>query len=498
MLFIHDHRFILFHLTNKFSRRRKIYKRSFVSYELNQNAMAETGFNAYEVLGLPADSDEEAIKQKYHELAKKYHPDKQNNKSEEEVAKAKELFGKIQKAYEILTDNEARSAHDIVISEAPDYSKRPGGDAPLEVELLIYITSWGISRIDGHETLNLKISIESYWTDHRLRGWPKGKELPDDLWRPEVFARPFSTVKDEEGPTIFDRNVNDGRVRYSLPLSDMNKKLDDDFDRLKNFPYDCLRLDTFLCLSGEHRLESSKDITLKLGRTLVSGKEAHIICPAHFRSGEFIMTGMSYGLGFHTSPNMKDQKYIDLVFSCHLKRDPTFYKYKAIYPTMAIVLVSLATYSMDAADLGDRMETVIGMFLTSFAIQWTVMERLPPTPYLNNVDLGLVSALSAMGMIIVSHCTAYRISKYDEEMAATCDWVFLIAIVSLYSISQVALIFRMNKFSGKGAGRMWKEGNAFFNRMCTITEGYYCEFSTSNWSLGQTNVGEKVVDLKNF
>ena len=58
MLFIHDHRFILFHLTNKFSRRRKIYKRSFVSYELNQNAMAETGFNAYEVLGLPADSDE--------------------------------------------------------------------------------------------------------------------------------------------------------------------------------------------------------------------------------------------------------------------------------------------------------------------------------------------------------------------------------------------------------------------------------------------------------
>ena len=304
MLFIHDHRFILFHLTNKFSRRRKIYKRSFVSYELNQNAMAETGFNAYEVLGLPADSDEEAIKQKYHELAKKYHPDKQNNKSEEEVAKAKELFGKIQKAYEILTDNEARSAHDIVISEAPDYSKRPGGDAPLEVELLIYITSWGISRIDGHETLNLKISIESYWTDHRLRGWPKGKELPDDLWRPEVFARPFSTVKDEEGPTIFDRNVNDGRVRYSLPLSDMNKKLDDDFDRLK-------RKRSVRKASTKTNCTPRKEMAAMLTRTSQSTTGAPATCAPASESGS------------HAEIEKPNDWACSLVISCRLFADKT-------------------------------------------------------------------------------------------------------------------------------------------------------------------------------
>ena len=189
------------------------------------------------------------------------------------------------------------------------------------------------------------------------------------------------------------------------------------------------------------------------------------------------MTGITYGLANHSSPNMKEQAYEDLLVSLHLKRDPTFYKYKAIYPTMAIVIVSLATYTMDAADLGDRMETVIGMFLTSFAIQWTVMERLPPTPYLNNVDLGLVSALSTMGLVIAGHCTTYRISKYNEELAATCDLVFLIIIIIAYISCQLALHFRMKNLSGKGAERKYKEGNEFYHRMVTIDKGYYikCE-----------------------
>lgn len=58
----------------------------------------------YAVLGIPNDSDEADVKKAYRKLALKYHPDRQNGKSEEEIAKASAMFVKIAEAQDILTD----------------------------------------------------------------------------------------------------------------------------------------------------------------------------------------------------------------------------------------------------------------------------------------------------------------------------------------------------------------------------------------------------------
>ena len=51
-----------------------------------------------EILGVPKDSDENKIKLAYLKLARKWHPDKNPNQSEEDAAH----FKKILKAYETL------------------------------------------------------------------------------------------------------------------------------------------------------------------------------------------------------------------------------------------------------------------------------------------------------------------------------------------------------------------------------------------------------------
>ncbi len=62
----------------------------------------------YEVLGVPKDAAEPAIKKAYRRLAKKYHPDLNKDKPKEAEAKFKELS----EAYEILMDREKRSLYD--------------------------------------------------------------------------------------------------------------------------------------------------------------------------------------------------------------------------------------------------------------------------------------------------------------------------------------------------------------------------------------------------
>jgi len=61
--------------------------------------------NYYEVLGVPRDATQEEIKNKFRVLAKKTHPDKTKEDSEEAMAK-------LNKAYEVLSDEELREKYD--------------------------------------------------------------------------------------------------------------------------------------------------------------------------------------------------------------------------------------------------------------------------------------------------------------------------------------------------------------------------------------------------
>ena len=59
----------------------------------------------YEILGVEMDATYEEIKKNFRELAKKTHPDKTKEDSEEEMIQ-------INKAYEILSDKTSREKYD--------------------------------------------------------------------------------------------------------------------------------------------------------------------------------------------------------------------------------------------------------------------------------------------------------------------------------------------------------------------------------------------------
>ena len=61
--------------------------------------------NYYEILGIPRDATQGEIKKKFRELAKKTHPDKTKEDSEEEMVK-------LNKAYEVLSDEVSKKKYD--------------------------------------------------------------------------------------------------------------------------------------------------------------------------------------------------------------------------------------------------------------------------------------------------------------------------------------------------------------------------------------------------
>ncbi|CAM9382746.1 unnamed protein product, partial [Choristocarpus tenellus] len=81
----------------------------------------------YDVLGVGRGADSSEIKKKYFELAKKYHPDKNQDNPD-----AKKKFQEITEAYEVLGNAESRSRYDQFghAGVDPNMGGGPGGQDP--------------------------------------------------------------------------------------------------------------------------------------------------------------------------------------------------------------------------------------------------------------------------------------------------------------------------------------------------------------------------------
>jgi len=75
----------------------------------------------YDVLGVDRDADEDEIKQAYRKKASEYHPDVSDDPD------AEEKFKKIQKAKEVLTDEEKRQAYERMGHERFEQAEKRGG-----------------------------------------------------------------------------------------------------------------------------------------------------------------------------------------------------------------------------------------------------------------------------------------------------------------------------------------------------------------------------------
>ena len=84
--------------------------------------MAKRDF--YEVLGVDRNADADALKKAYRKLAIKYHPDRQQDKSDAEKKEAEEKFKEAAEAYDVLSNPDKRARYDQL---GPDGYDQMGG-----------------------------------------------------------------------------------------------------------------------------------------------------------------------------------------------------------------------------------------------------------------------------------------------------------------------------------------------------------------------------------
>lgn len=147
----------------------------------------------YEILGVSETATLEEIKKTYRKLAMKWHPDKWMNKSLKEKEEANKKMKEINKAFEILGDEELRKRYDsgeTVFSDFSDYETEIKSEAKRKeeelrrrevniIDLELQILKLEMKALDRSSTLN-EIGAAFCFTLPRVRA----EDLNPILWQP--------------------------------------------------------------------------------------------------------------------------------------------------------------------------------------------------------------------------------------------------------------------------------------------------------------------------
>jgi hypothetical protein len=147
-----------------------------------------------------------------------------------------------------------------------DWKTRPGrSKGPTKIDFVIAFKKWEISNTNGKEILTWEGTIEMYWFDERLVGYPAAFGMPETIWRPKpIGAKGLNLGLAESGKQIpkFGKTpdgLSDGSINLKVNffLGDGGVNLSDQLQRFKAFPFDSVRMDKYVFFFNPCKEEDS-------------------------------------------------------------------------------------------------------------------------------------------------------------------------------------------------------------------------------------------------
>ena len=383
-------------------------------------------------------------------------------------------------------------------SDAPVWSDAPA--KPVAVEIVLCIRKLEVQQTHS-EVLVMRATLEVYWDDARLIGFSTADGVPPEIWRPQFSACVGLKMPEAEAykqiPEFYKKeDASDGRLKMHIPMhfGEEGWNLNDDLQRLRVFPFDGARVDLSVVLGGRRR-DTNEDVQISLrranmpGRVEKCGPVQHIDWNAARRSGEYEILAVGLGVSHHYVPTAykharhgPDAQRVAFVFSIHVQRACYFYVWKGMVPLYSVAVFAFVTFALEPNEIGDRIGVVAALFLTTYAIQYVTIERLPRLPFATVFDNVCQSVVLSLVLLVIGQCAAYRVARpalgsldpFDTLLAERVDLAVILSVFAylLFYSFGFCVLFRVRlAMRTSGARRAWHEGPEQRNRW-PVQEAY--------------------------
>ena len=152
-------------------------------------------------------------------------------------------------------------------------------------------------------------------------------------------------------------------------------------------------------------------------------------------------------------------------------------------------------------ELTERLNFLVALMLSSFAIQWTVTDRLPRVPFVTALDRLIFASLLALFMMALGSVVTNEVVcggellgclDVDRRRIRAWDRGCLGATMGVFLLFHLDIYRRVRAFTAqKGSHRTWKEGGGRVNAMMDAIEGkvWRCDLTREMKSSGGAALG---------
>ena len=118
------------------------------------------------------------------------------------------------------------------------------------------------------------------------------------------------------------------------------------------------------------------------------------------------------------------EPYPDITFRLHFRRDPGFFAYNIIMPTLALLSLAILTFLLPA-EIGERISVSIQAFLAMSLIMLMVIQSIPvtsdSTPIVSKM---ILLSLFHIGFVLLANC----ISLCARRTREVPSWIRVVVL----------------------------------------------------------------------
>jgi len=133
-----------------------------------------------------------------------------------------------------------------------------------------------------------------------------------------------------------------------------------------------------------------------------------------------------------------------------------YWLWNVVLPVALFTLLATASFALEANALNDRINTVIGMLLTTVAYKLNIASSLPQINYLTLIDWYLLGMLLAQAAMIALHVAAAE-DRWDALGGGTAFLYAALAWLIVHVLCVVWLLWYQRREHGRGLGDWWVE-----------------------------------------